>query len=42
MEAQTLLDFGALACFMDKKLMWQYKLALVEKNTPVLVEVIDG
>jgi hypothetical protein len=27
---------------MDKELVQQYKLALVENNIPVLVEVIDG
>jgi hypothetical protein len=42
MEAQALLDYAALACFMDKKLVQQYKLILVEKNTLMLVEVIDG
>jgi hypothetical protein len=42
MEARTLLDFGALACFMDKKLVRQYNLALVGKNIPMSVEVING
>jgi len=27
---------------MDKDLVQQYKLVLVEKNTPMPVEVIDG
>jgi hypothetical protein len=27
---------------MDKELVWQYKLVLMEKNTLMLVEVIDG
>jgi hypothetical protein len=42
MEAQALLDFDASTCFMDNELMWQYNLPLMEKNTPVLVEVING
>ncbi len=42
MEAQTLLYFYTLACLMDNELVWQYKLALMEKNTLVPVEVIDG
>jgi hypothetical protein len=41
MEAQALINYGASTCFMDKGLVWQYKLALVEKSTLVLVEVID-
>ncbi len=32
MEAQTFLDLGASSCFMDKELVWQYNLALVEKK----------
>jgi hypothetical protein len=27
---------------MDKQLVWEYKLVLVEKNTLMLVEVIGG
>jgi hypothetical protein len=42
MEAQELLDYGASTCFMDKELVQQYKLTLVEKNTLMLVKVIDG
>jgi hypothetical protein len=42
MEAQTFFNFGTSTCFMDKELVRQYKLALVEKNTLVLVEVING
>jgi hypothetical protein len=42
MQAQTLLDSSALACYMYKKLMQQYKLVIMEKNAPLLVEVIDG
>ncbi len=34
--------FSTLTCFMNKELMWLYKLALVEKNTLMLIEVIDG
>jgi hypothetical protein len=29
-------------CFINKKLVQQYKLTLVEKSTLVLIEVIDG
>jgi hypothetical protein len=42
MEVQTLFDFGTSTCLMDKELVPQYKLALMGKNTPMLVEVIDG
>ncbi len=42
MEAQFFLDFSTLACFIDKKMVRQYKLALVENNTLVSVEVVDG
>jgi hypothetical protein len=42
METQTLFDCGASTCFMYKKLVQQYKLALMENNTPMLIEVIDG
>jgi hypothetical protein len=42
MEAQTLLDSGALTCFINKKLVQQYKLALVKKIIPMPMEVIDG
>ncbi len=42
MEAQAFFDYGASTCFMDKELMQQYKLVLMEKNTLMLVEVIDG
>jgi hypothetical protein len=40
--AQTLLDSSASTCFMDNELVQKYKLALMEKNTPMPVEVIDG
>jgi len=42
MEALTFLDFGTSTWFMDKELVWQYKLVLMEKSTLMLVEVIDG
>jgi hypothetical protein len=42
MEAQTLIDFSTSTCFMDKELVGQYKLVLVEKNIPMSVEVING
>ncbi len=32
----------AFACFIDKGLVWQYNLALVEKMTPVAIKMIDG
>jgi hypothetical protein len=41
-EAQTLIDVGTSTCFMDKEFVQQYKSVLVEKNTPLSVEVIDG
>jgi len=41
-EAQTFFDSNASTCFMDKELVRQYKLVLMEKNTPVSIEVIDG
>ncbi len=41
-EAQALIDFGTSTCFMNKELMQQYKLDIVEESTPMLVEVIDG
>jgi hypothetical protein len=42
MEVQTFFDFGTLTCFIDKELVRQYNLALLEKNIPMLVEVING
>ncbi len=42
MEAQTLFYFSTSTCFMDKELMRQYKMALMEKNTLVSIEVING
>jgi hypothetical protein len=30
MEAQTLFDFSSLACFINKELVRQYKLVIVE------------
>jgi hypothetical protein len=42
MEAQALLDFSTLTCFIYKKMVWQYKLALVGKNTLVLIKVINN
>jgi len=41
-KAQALIDFGSSTCFMNKELMQQYKLAIVEENTPVPVDVING
>ncbi len=42
MEAWTFFDYGTSTCSMDKEPLQQYKLALVEKNTQVLVQSIDG
>jgi hypothetical protein len=42
MEAWTFLDYGASTCFINKELVWQYKLALVEKSIPVSIDIIDG
>jgi hypothetical protein len=42
MEVQAFFDFNASTCFMDKELMQQYKLVLVEKSTLVPIKVIDG
>jgi hypothetical protein len=42
MEAQTFFDSSASTCFVDKELVRQYKLILVENSTPMLVEIIDG
>jgi len=30
MEAQIVIDFSTLTCFIDKKMVQQYKLVLVE------------
>jgi len=42
MEAQTVIDFSTLTCFIDKKMVQQYKLVLVENNALVSIEVING
>jgi hypothetical protein len=42
MEAQTLLNFGASTCFMDKELVRQYKLALMKKSRTMPIKIIDG
>ncbi len=42
MEAQAFINYGTLTCFVDKELVWLYKLTLVEKNALVPVDVIDG
>jgi hypothetical protein len=41
MEIKTLLDSSASTCFI-KELVQQHKMILVKKNTPIVVEVIDG
>ncbi len=42
MKTKALLEFSAFTCFIDKELVWQLKLPLVKKITPMAVEVIDG
>ncbi len=42
MQTQALLDLRASTCFIDKELVSQHNLALVEKLTLVGVKVIDG
>jgi hypothetical protein len=42
MDAQTFFYFSTSTCFVDKELVQQYKLILVEKSTPIPVEIIDG
>jgi hypothetical protein len=42
MEIKTLLDSSAFACFINKELVRWHKMILVEKNTPVVMEIIDG
>jgi hypothetical protein len=41
-KTQTLFDYGASMCFVDKELVQQHKLALVKKVTQVGVEVINN
>jgi hypothetical protein len=40
-KIQTLLDFNAFTCFVDKELVQQHKLTLLKKITLVGVEVSD-
>jgi len=42
MRTQTLLDSGEFACFIDKRLVQQLNLALMEKTTPMAVKLING
>jgi len=41
-QTQTLLDLRASTCFINKRLLQQHNLVLVEKVTPVVVKVING
>ncbi len=41
METYALFDFSVYACFINKKLMRQNKLALVKKIKSIIVEVIN-
>jgi hypothetical protein len=41
-QTQTLINLGASTCFIDKRLVRQHSLALVEKTTLVVVEMTDG
>ncbi len=40
-KIQTLLDFNAFTCFVDKELVQQHKLTLLKKIILVGVEVSD-
>jgi hypothetical protein len=42
MQTQALLNSKAFACFIDKGLVRQHNLVLVEKPTPRAVKVING
>jgi hypothetical protein len=42
MQTQIFFDSGVFACFIDKELVQQHNLALVEKVTPMAIEVING
>jgi hypothetical protein len=42
MEAQALIDSGTSTCFIDRELVQQYKLLLMEKNALMSIEVING
>jgi hypothetical protein len=42
MQTQALLDLRASTCFIDKELVSQHNLALVEKLTLMGVKVING
>jgi hypothetical protein len=41
-KSMTFFHSRAFACFINKKLVWEHNLALVEKATPMAVEMIDG
>jgi hypothetical protein len=41
-KIQTMFDFGASTCFVDKELVQQHKLTLVKKITSIGVEVDDN
>ncbi len=41
-RTQTLFDSWASTCFIDKELVRQHNLTLVEKVTPVAIKVIDS
>jgi len=42
LQTQALFDLGASTRFINKELVWQHNLVLVEKVTPMVVELIDG
>jgi len=42
MRTQAFLNLGAFAHFINKELVQQHNLALVEKVTPMAIEVING
>ncbi|MCO5592956.1 hypothetical protein L7F22_046960 [Adiantum nelumboides] len=42
MECEALLDSGTTACFMDKDFARKQGILVVEKSSPITIEVIDG
>jgi hypothetical protein len=41
METQAFVDYDAFGCLTNKELVWQHKLSLMIKDTPMPIEVID-
>jgi hypothetical protein len=42
MQTHSLFGSRASTCFIDKELVRQHNLALVEKMTPMVIEMING